>query len=308
MSCKTCKLDLEDDYVTCGQCNSNYHFQCSGVSDRTWKAKSVARKQEWKCVQCRDPGVRSRLNSANQSGDQESDDGTQPLEKIISSILAKHTQNLNDKLDHIEEKINTWTSKMDTMLDSITRIEQDITRLQQTTQDLRNRCNDMKTNVDRNTLEIEELKQYSRNHNIEIVGLPTYDNLSLRSKVKEIIEKIGVGLDDKEYVAHYVKGKTTQNNKVIVQFTNRYTRDTVMKQAKKAKPRLSLIVNNETDRAIYFNDHLTPYYRQLFYEARKTKNIKGFQFTWFSGTNVFMKKDPTGKVFKIKHVSDLEKL
>ncbi|KAG8309000.1 hypothetical protein J6590_096420 [Homalodisca vitripennis] len=76
---------------------------------------------------------------------------------------------------------------------------------------------------------------------------------------------------------------------IIVQCTTRVIRDYVRK-SRKFKPSTSLLINDHPERAIYFNDHLTPYFSDLMKKAKEVKDKVGYKYIWFNGNKIVMKK------------------
>lgn len=82
--------------------------------------------------------------------------------------------------------------------------------------------------------ELVDLKQYSRNMNVEIQGLPVAPNEDLETVVEDIAKclEVEVSKDDID-VAHRVPTKEKDQFIVIVKFRTRRARDSLLEATRK---------------------------------------------------------------------------
>ncbi|KAG8318729.1 hypothetical protein J6590_106995 [Homalodisca vitripennis] len=78
---------------------------------------------------------------------------------------------------------------------------------------------------------------------------------------------------------------------IIVQCTTRVIRDSAVRKSRKFKPSTSLLGNDHPEKAIYFNDHLTPYFFDLMKKAKEVKDKVSYKYIWFNDNKIVMKKD-----------------
>lgn len=107
MDCDMCQSPLPTDggYITCNHCSSNLHFNCAGVSARTWKSKSQIKKDEWKCTACRD----SKAPGSGGSLDDEefcTDPKFIALKNFIDSMFKRQERKIVERLDKWEALLN----------------------------------------------------------------------------------------------------------------------------------------------------------------------------------------------------------
>jgi hypothetical protein len=73
---------------------------------------------------------------------------------------------------------------------------------------------------------------------------------------------------------------------------------------------LLLLLNNnkQPERAIFFNDHLTPYFSNLMKMAREIKDKKGYKYIWLNGNKIMLRKDNFCRAIQVVKPEDLNKI
>lgn len=156
---------------------------------------------------------------------------------------------------------------------------------------------------------MNEIEQYSRNKNVEIKGVEEVGKENLKEIVVSIADKLGVNMSVEEIdVIHRVNNRNNREPRdIIVQFKRREIRDSLL-QVKKVKINNIDITKGKLDKLVYINEHLTPYNKMLFWEARKKSNDKGFRFVWIKNGKIFVRKHETEKAHRIQNEDDLKKI
>ena len=98
-----------------------------------------------------------------------------------------------------------------------------------------------------------------------------------------------------------VNGK---DRKVIVRVTNRRIIESLMLKRKSIHTVIEEI-GFPPGTEIYLNDNLCPYYRDLWFKARKLKKAKIVQFVWSSNGIVKVRRNITSPIIKVTHLVDL---
>ena len=150
-------------------------------------------------------------------------------------------------------------------------------------------------------------EQYSTRESLKISGVPesVTDN-GLEEKVLNLLEKINVEVNPGHIEAcHWIKSNAGPK-KVIIKMSRRKDADKIRRAKKKLKGlNLSSI---GIDSAVYINDNLCRYYKNLWAKCKKlwlNKFIHGF---WTSNGSIRLKLTETGNVRVIMHGADLEEL
>lgn len=290
MSCGQCDKELPEDgeYVTCRKCELSYHYECSGI--KKTKSKNTKAKNEWECGKCRIAKTR------NQSVDDDlaSDDPIfQTLKKLLENMFKTQEKVITERVDRVMAVVSQLEEKFMGVLDKLRELETKTLSLQDDMEDLKQ------------MLEME--KQYGRSKNFIVTSLPCSDQDDVGNKVISLLEAMKISIKREEITAHKLPSKNSPAP-IIVQCMTREKRDYVVRQARKFRPKLSLISDSYTDRAIYFNDHLTPYFSNLMSKATQIKKSKGYKFIWLNGNKIMLKKDNMSKAIQIVKEKDLEKI
>ena len=149
--------------------------------------------------------------------------------------------------------------------------------------------------------------QYFRHECLEISGFPESVTVNdLEGKVLKLLEKIDVEVHpDHIEACHWIKSNAGPK-KVIIKMSRRKDADKIRRAKKKLKGlNLSSIGINS---AVYINDSLCRYYKNLWAKCKKlwlNKFIHGF---WTSHGSIRLKLTKTGNVRVITRNADLKKL
>lgn len=292
MACMQCNNSLpsDGDYVTCGKCNSNYHYDCSGIKKNTWKGKSAKLKSEWECPKCKNK--KPRTQSVEEDPEIE-DANVLALKKCIESMFKRQEKIISERVDNIMDVISHLEERFSNMFEKIKDLEEKTKALEKDIGDLKL------------TLECE--KQYARSKNFIITSIPYSEKEDVSKIVVDLMHSMNINVKKEEFTAHRLpSGKNP--SPIIVQCATRFTRDYIVRTARKCRPKLSLISNVNPDRSIYFNDHLTPYFSSLMGKANVIKKSMGFKYLWMNGNKIMLKKDNLSKAFQIVKQEDLDKV
>lgn len=61
------KETLPGDKAFCTKCNNGYHFQCTTLSEVSWRSMGPDRKAAWRCMSCRDAKAQTVEMAGKQS-------------------------------------------------------------------------------------------------------------------------------------------------------------------------------------------------------------------------------------------------
>lgn len=293
MACNLCKNDLpiDGDYVTCGKCNSNYHFDCSVLKVKTWKAKSQKAKSEWECINCR--SSKPRTQSTDLDGDID-EPAVNSLKRFIEELFKKQEKTLVERVNNIMGVVTQIEEKFMKTLDKMKELEEKTISLEK-------EMTDMKL-----TLELE--KQYGRSRNFVITSIPYEEKEDVREAVVNLLGCMDIDVNKGEITAHRLPSKS-KPAPIIVQCMARESRDNIVRKARKFRPKTSLLKRDgHPDKAIYFNDHLTPYFSDLMAKANKARKGRGYRFIWMNGNKIMIKKDNLSKAIQIIKEEDLQRI
>lgn len=156
--------------------------------------------------------------------------------------------------------------------------------------------------------QLNEIEQYLRVNNLEIVGLPEpNENESETEMIVEALntlqflqDEIRIGDVD---IAHPIPTKRRDNKRVsVIKFISRFTKFDIL-QAKKQDRNIKF-----RNRDLFINEHLSPTNRALFARASEIKREQEYKFLWTKNGVPYMRQNETSEIFAITCDEDLYKL
>lgn len=284
----------DGDYVTCRKCCSEFHYNCSGHQKSSWEKKSARKKAEWECENCSLKPPRTRFGSQKEDEIEQFDDPVySALKGFIEKMFEKQEKLITERVDRITTFMSTLEERFNEMYDKIQKLEED--------------RDSFKEELDHLKVTLECERQYGRSKNMIITSIPYSDKEDVSAVIIKLLSAMDITLKREEFTAHRLPTKKGPPP-IIVQCCTRGTRDYVVRKARKLRPTVSLITNGVSNTAIYFNDHLTPYFASLMAEAKQVKAQKGYKYIWLNGNKIMLRKDNLSQAVKVEKPSDLDKL
>lgn len=161
--------------------------------------------------------------------------------------------------------------------------------------------------------ELENLRQYSRNRNLVIDGIPQKSDEQLATLFVRMGQSMGMNVDPNEIEAiHRLPSKAGSNRapSILVQVKSRPLRDNYISAAKKKKFTLPDIGFSPRQGNVYVSEHLTKHRSRLFYEARMVRRNYGYKYVWVKSGKVFITKDdtPGSKAIEVNSMTIIDRL
>ena len=170
---------------------------------------------------------------------------------------------------------------------------------------------------------VDELQLYSFQYNLKIVGVPLSE---VYEKAGDTVKKCldifsGIGASVKEFdidTAHRVPtrrqnsrgGATGSSQPIICTFTRRIAKEAVMakrKETGRLQPEIfGLPEDSEFRIGIY--THLTPRLQDLLHAAKSFQQSHDFKYCWAKDSMILLRKSDQSRVYKLRHLEDLEAL
>ncbi|XP_026331178.1 uncharacterized protein LOC113238568 [Hyposmocoma kahamanoa] len=315
MFCNKCDDEVTDG-VVCSSCDGNLHYDCSGISEVSYRKMGPEKKATWKCWQCRnqgkvaDNGILKVLNEIKLLRSEFS-----PMKSDIHKLTCG-VDNLNTKFEEME-------SRFCGLEDRVTVIEKNSSITSKLQKDL------AAANMVITTLQCDKEKseQFSRLNNLEISGVPVTSGENVHSILDLLCVKVGVGLDERDvdrvhrvrrFEAAAAVGNLTGRQQqqqparhpaIIVRFTRRVCKDRVLAatRARRGLTSADLGLPGPSSN-IYVGDHLTPASKLLLRRARELKAELGYEYLWVRDGKILMRKSDKSRVILIIKNEDFEKL
>lgn len=311
MECKACsdKILESTDLLTCnGACKENFHFTCCGYTDKSFRKFTADKRKKWTCVAC------TQLSTDASNKQKESEiikpDPNINLNPEIIILIEKQNNDLkkfvSDKLEDFKQALDFNNSIIQDLKKTITALEETNKKLQYDNKIITEENQEIKKEVKELKLSIIELKQYSRRANLEISNIPESEN----ENINEILLKAGnlanCNISENVVIAHRIPTFNKDRPKpIIVQFKSKPIKDEIQKKLKERKITTTEINPRFTDMPVYFNEHLTPELKKIFFLSRKFKNENNFKFCWVRDGKIYIRKNETSKIHRIQTEEDL---
>lgn len=306
--CPKCKLPIEThEYAKCGECGNGFHFDCSVTENSYIK---ITKSKKWKCINCSARGPETRLRSAHTSTSIENENQNDPSEikKILETINLKVNEldSIKSELQNLTKSVVFHAEQYDVLLEKVNEINGTLKNQNKIINKLQEE-NKEKDIVIYNLIDkIEHLEQYSRNKNIEIVGIPEKKGEDCKDIVIDMARELQMDIKKSDIdVAHRIhSAKPNVPRNIVAQFTNRTVRDQIIN-----KKQLT-ITNNSINGSsigtkIYINEHLTPYFKNLLRLAKIKKREADFKFVWFRNNKLLARKTENSPVIRLFNEKDI---
>ena len=165
-------------------------------------------------------------------------------------------------------------------------------------------------NFDELWKEVNDIQQYLRINNLEIVGLPaTNEGESEETLLVNALNSLD-GITDPIRpedidISHPLKTRRSDDKNVhIVRFISRKTKASILTAKKHENNRNFKFRNCD----IFINEHLSPRNRSLFASATGKKRTLGYKYLWTKGGTIHMRKTDISEVITISNENDLNNL
>lgn len=293
-SCTVCKDAFSnDDILVCTVCQSSYHITCAGMTSNQFKKLSNTKRSKWMCVSC--SNVEEPSKSDNSSVLTKIQVQTEELKSLLSS-----------KFDDLKVSIDFNSNLIKDLKTTIIDLQNSNKILQRKQEDLISENTNMKKQIGELKQDIVDLKQYSRRCNLEISNLPETENEDIKQVMSNIQEFADISFVDNISALHRVPSFNKDKPKpIICQLNNKSLRDTLLKKLRSIKISARQINPRFPDLPVYFNEHLAPEIKNLFFHARKAKSELNFKFCWTRDGKIFLRKNESSKIYRINSLDDL---
>jgi len=140
--------------------------------------------------------------------------------------------------------------------------------------------------------QIDDLEQYTRKHNLEIHGISESSEENLPEKIIKLGKVLNVHIANNNIdICHRVATRRSSGDPrpIIVHFRSYRAKSELYKARKRLKS-ASLSNYFHNTEAVYINENLTNYRRDLFAKVRKFKKNNNWHSTWTMDGKILIKK------------------
>ncbi len=242
-------------------------------------------------------------------------DNDEVIAKLARILSISFQLILDEKLDPLNKKLDKFAHDNKILVDRVSSAERENDKLKQLNAGLKNEVTDLQAKVNM-------IEQDSRRNSLIITGVPeTFAervtggeiadggqphfsrNDTLQAVCTVVHEACKVQVVPADIQAAYrLKGRQNAAGTarpLLVSFHSTSTRDLVMKAR---RPRETLTFRGSK---VYFNDHLTTAYADIFHKARSLVKEKAASSTWIANGRIFIKWADGDRPSRILSLSDL---
>ena len=152
---------------------------------------------------------------------------------------------------------------------------------------------DFKTTVVAAINQIDDLEQYTRKRNLEIHGISESPEENLLEKIIKVGKALNVHIANNDIdICHRVATRRSSGDPrpIIVLRFRSYRAKSELYKARKHLKSVSLSNYFHNTEAVYINENLTNYRRDLFAKVRKFKKNNNWHSAWTMDGKIFIKK------------------
>jgi len=324
--CSKCDLDLpmDGDIVICygtGKCHFHNDIKCSGMQPSTYSAKSNAKKMEWICQGCRsNKNKEEKSTGKSATTPAEGENISKILEKISKDVslipnLQLVVSELQNKVEDFRAAMDHMSNTNDEILKQYKKQEEKIKKLEKNVKELEETVKQKDHMIWELREDLDELQQYSRNRNAEIVNIPEKNGTETEENLLEVIEKIAeegniqFNRQDVDIIHRVPSKKKNRPRNVVVQFKTRTARNKFLENKKHGVTVKKIVQGSQDTSRIFLNEHLTAATKHLLWRAKQEAKAKSYQAVWVRDGKIFLKKQLTDKAsLRIRNERDLERL
>ncbi len=246
------------------------------------------------------------------------DDRLDEIIKMLNGVQNQHAEDfqklekrlitLEKSMDFINEKFEDHRKISDNLTKQHSRLESENKELKQKTEEL-------DSNVNSLSIEVDDLEQYSRRDCIEVSGVPLQRDEDAEQSIINIGKVIGIDVDREDIQAcHRINSKP--NAAIICKFVNRKLKEAFMKNKREItrmesiseKLGFSSESNSGGSLKLFLNESLTRRNKYLFKLVRDRKKEKDWNFAWTKNGTIFARKSKETEAVKIRSEVDIKKI
>uniref|UniRef100_A0A8D9F860 FP protein C-terminal domain-containing protein n=1 Tax=Cacopsylla melanoneura TaxID=428564 RepID=A0A8D9F860_9HEMI len=318
--CGTCDkpLPTDADFAKCKVCKIGFHLSsCSTVSDSSWKTMGE-RRQTWKCPSCRNLGVNTK-SSSKPSGtpepkerkDSEKSNETDPIMRKLDEKFDTMQKHFDSVMEDFKKTLTFYGGQIEDLTTSLKLVEQKNVKIEKELEAQKEINTELKTRVRKLETIVEQKEQREKNNIMEITGFK--DNVvDEKLFVRQLMEKVGA-TDVQVQVKKSVKPPKDEKpgtSTIYVHFQSEEDRNNVLSVIKQRKlyDEMNATIQSSNPVRLFFNEVLTPYYKSLFYEARRIKSEKNFAYLWIKNGKILLKKTADSQTQVLSSKDDIGRL
>ncbi|XP_054266887.1 uncharacterized protein LOC128989056 [Macrosteles quadrilineatus] len=309
--CVKCNVECNvdgSDAVKCSECGDVLHVACAGPNVQ----RKTRKNNQFKCDKCKESSVSISIASDSEESsllkaiNSLRADFTNTLGKKLSEMEKKINESIHGKLNEINDKINSW---QETVVTSITDLKSENELLREECGVLKSRCDDLSKQVGTLTEDLQELQQYSRIDNLEIVGVPLTKDEDVYAVLQAVANAIKTPWRrDDISIAHRVPSSRQRFRNIIVRFIRRTAKHAWISAAKDLPENLTAFMVHRSfpNSPVFINEHLSAHSKATLNHAKTLVKEKRLAYAWVKEGKILVRKTPNERPKRVRSVKDVE--
>uniref|UniRef100_A0A8D8XMK6 FP protein C-terminal domain-containing protein n=1 Tax=Cacopsylla melanoneura TaxID=428564 RepID=A0A8D8XMK6_9HEMI len=206
----------------------------------------------------------------------------------MMNLLTK----MNSKIEDMEKKMNRVLQVVEGQKEKIGKLEKELAKEKEENKKMREEFAESKEMI-------SELQQRQRLNNIIINGVKQERNEDVYKIIETLGNRLGIVDCMKDVQTAHRVGTLAKNKikPIVVRLSNSSTRD---------KWTAAFRAKQLWKEKVYINEHLTKSNQDLFYNAKKLKQVNGYKFVWVKDCKIRIRKNETSRIYVIRTLKDLD--
>lgn len=286
MLCNSCNEDIVDeDALKCSVCFEYYHFMCATITEKNFRKMSKVNKAKWFCNKCKFY-----------------ENAKSPLQNNTTNKLSRNCS--NDNCSDLTESVNFMRGKFDNFGKQLQEIVSSLKEMRDENKVLKEHNIKLHNEISFLSNRVNILEQKAIENFIEIIGVPEFKEEDCLNTAKIMADKLGV--ESTVIKAFRVQSKTVnKSRKLVVELTCHQSSINAIICLKKQKPKGNMFHEKWGSEAIYVNNYLTQFNRNLHFKTKIFAREAGFKYVWFKDSKLFIKKNENSKAIHIENETTL---
>lgn len=263
----------------------------------------------WRCDGCKQDS--GSVNSRSDSEDSNLMETLKTIRRELTRSVEENRSNFNENRENVAElnkTVNSIKVTLDSVQERITVVESENVALKEKCDFLCEQNDSLHKEVSNIRSEFEMFKQYSRNHNLEIKGIPLTPNEEIYCILESVAKTLQVPYNNNDVsTAHRLqKPRNPQEHpSIVVQFISRTVRASWLTAAKKIRIKASDLVATLPATPVFVNEHLTPANKAILGRSKYLARKQKLTAAWTRDGVIYIRKTESSPARRVTSVEEV---
>jgi len=234
---------------------------------------------------------------------------TQPAASVItpnkvpsSGSATSELKEIKFQLQNLNHNYSELLSRVDEIASLVSRVESLELQLEEMTSTNENQ----QRTISDLQMRLNHAEQYTRRDSLEIRDVPYTANEDVEEIVRKVAQNLNVPLTNSDIsIAHRLKAKRGFTPGIIVKFTSRKAKNSIIDKKKNLTlTRNDFVPGDYDDNRIFIGHSLSPFYRRLLMATKNKARELGYRYIWWKN-GVCVRKDNNEPIIKIENMEEI---